>query len=502
MRRRSILSRLLSPLRLGLLAVAAPLAAAQPPPPAARFDGVRASIGRFLDSTSAPSIAVAVAKNGRIIWEEALGWANRETMTPASVHTMYSLASISKPITATGLMVLAERGKVDLDRPANHYLGLGKLTGHAGDAAAATVRRVLSHTAGLPLHYQFFYRGTGYGPPSMDETIARYGNLVFPPGAVYQYSNLGFGIIGHIIARVSGRSYPDFMRGEVFVPLGLTRTSVDIGPGLEAYAAERYDAAQRPIPFYTFDHNGGSAVYSSAHDLIRFGMFYLKNRLPEQRRILADSTIDRMHRPVPPAAYGLGWAISEDDNGYRRAAHSGGMPGVATLLWLYPSENLAIVALSNSGSRPEAIAAEIAGVLLPGYADSLRARRARAPAPAPTPFTPPPELVGEWRGVVRTWNDTLSLHLAIRADGESQVQLGRQLRVLLNETIYRDGRLVGRFAGRLATEDAARHHHAIQLDLRYVDGQLRGMASAQTPAEPVVYYSLASFAELKKVEPR
>src|SRR5439155_21219821 len=122
---------------------------------------------------------------------------------------LFSLASISKPITATGLMVLVQRGKVSLDRPANDYLGVGKLTGLAGDAGGATVRRVLSHTAGLPLHVQFFYSNEGVRPPTMDETIARYGILVSAPGETFRYSNLGFGIIDYIISRVSGQSYPD-----------------------------------------------------------------------------------------------------------------------------------------------------------------------------------------------------------------------------------------------------------------------------------------------------
>lgn len=463
-----------------------------------RFEGVRGSIRRFLDSTGVASLAVAVAKDGRIVWEEAFGWANRETMTPATVHTMYSLASISKPITATGLMVLVERGQVDLAQPANRYLGVGRITGLAGDANGATVERVLSHTAGLPLHYQFFYHGSGYGPPTMDETIARYGNVVFEPGAVYQYSNLGFGIIDYIIERVSGQAYRDFMRSEVFVPLGLNRTSIDIGPGLAPYAAERYDGRKNPIPFYDFDHAGASAVYSSAHDLVRFGMFFLKNRVPEQRRILADQSIDRMFRPVAPAAYGLGWAITDDDNGYRRVAHSGGMPGVATLLWLYPGENLAVTMLVNSSTRPEPIAQELVGVMLPRYADSLRARRARATPPARAPFQPSADLVGEWRGTVRTWQDTLSLTLSIRSDGMVVARLGGQLPAVLDQPVFQEGRLVGRMWGRIPTSDAGRHLHSVQLDLRLTGGMLKGMASAQTPTDPLVYYSLASYAELRR----
>src|SRR5690606_12827049 len=99
----------------------------------------------------------------------------------------------SKPITATALMVLVERGKVDLDQPANVYLGDAKLRSYVWDASGATVRRLSNHTAGLPLHYQFFYEDEGREPPSRDESIRRYGVLTAPPGERYQYANFGYG---------------------------------------------------------------------------------------------------------------------------------------------------------------------------------------------------------------------------------------------------------------------------------------------------------------------
>ncbi len=82
-----------------------------------QFASVRAFIQKQMIERSVPSVAVGVARDGKIIWEEGFGWANREERIPATPHTIYSLASISKPITATGLMVLKERGKIDLDRP-------------------------------------------------------------------------------------------------------------------------------------------------------------------------------------------------------------------------------------------------------------------------------------------------------------------------------------------------------------------------------------------------
>ncbi len=299
-----------------------------------QFHRVRAAMQRMVDTVGSPSVTVAIAKDGRIVWEQAIGLANRAKQIPATVHTRYALASISKPITATGVMVLAERGLLDIDQPTNRYLGDGKLTGLAADANGATVRRVMSHTAGLPLHSHFFYSDRGYSPPTMDETIRRYGNLVFPPGEIFEYSNLGFGILGHVIERVSGKPYAQFMREDVFLPLGMAHTTVDYPPELDDSVAVRYGSSGRVFPPFTFDHIGASSVFSSAHDLIRFAMFHLKNRLPEQRRILTDATLDRMHQPVSPSpTSGLGFYVGTDPD---RLAFSGGMPGATTLMVLYP----------------------------------------------------------------------------------------------------------------------------------------------------------------------
>ena len=361
--------------------------AALPAMAADKFEPVREYIREQLREKSLPSVAVAVAQDGKIVWEEGFGWADRERRLPADAHTPYSLASISKPITTTGLMRLVQDGKVDLDRPANDYLGAAKLVARVGDERQATVRRVADHTAGLPLYFQFFYEDEPYRRPSMDETILRYGNLVTAPGERHVYSNLGYGVLDYIIERVSGKSYTDFMREEVFVPLGMTRTSIDIGPGLAPFAATRYGQDGLPIPFYDFDHPGGSAVFSSAHDLVRFGMFHLKNRLKDQKQILSPALIDEMHRPTGGVKDGNGYGVGFSNDlrhGYRVISHTGGMGGVSTVMWLIPEKNIAIVALANASSGlPFEAADRIASVVLPKW---------KLPEPTERqPWTPTPD---------------------------------------------------------------------------------------------------------------
>ena len=453
------------------------------------FDRVRGLIRATLVDKRLPSLAVAVARDGQIIWEEAFGWANRETREPATAHTLYSLASISKPVTVTALMILVERGLIDLDRPINDYLGAAKLQGRAADPSEATVRRVASHTAGLPLHYHFFYEGEPYTLPTMDETIRRYGTIVYVPGAERVYSNFGYGILGYVIERVSGKPFADFLREEVFLPLGLTRASLNIAPGLEPYQALRYGSDGVAYPFYDFDHPGGSAVFASAHDLLRFGMFHLKQHLPDQKSILSDASIDAMQIPVVPGengdGYGLGWSIKQDERGYRTVNHTGGMGGVNTILMLVPEERIAVVALANAScSLPFDMTAEILGILLPKYGEQLAADLA-APRKedqlAPTKqWKPDRKLQGEWQGTISTYAGDRPFTLRIRKDGDVHARIGDGLWTLVNEARWENDALRGKMMGDIGTDDAAKCQYLLHLTLKWAGKKLAGSISAIT----------------------
>jgi hypothetical protein len=248
-------------------------------------------------------------------------------------------------------------------------------------------------------------------------------------------------------------------------------------------------------------------VYSSVHDLVRFGMFHLKTRLPGQQRILADSTIDAMQRiqtPDTTNGYALGWGVTRDDNGYRRVSHTGGMPGVNTVLNLYPSERLVVVALANqSGPTPFRVAEEIAATLLPRYAAERAARRARQASAAPPspPAFPPAELAGAWTGTLRTYRGPVPIALLFQPDGDVHVTVDNQLKTLLSGASYSNSVFAGNFTGIIPTEDQRRHANAVRFDLRLRDGVLRGQASAISP-NGGYHYALSSYVELRRVAER
>lgn len=441
------------------LLVATPLAHAD------RFDRARAQIEYVMRLHHVPSITVAVAHRGEIVWEESFGWADLEKKIPASPHTPYSLASISKPITATALMMLVERGAIDLDEPIDEYLGSQKVTVRAGRASDVTVRRVASHTAGLPLHAQFFYGDENVVRPSKDETIRRYATVVDEPGERFVYSNIGYGLLEWSIEQGSGKPYAKFLQEELFDPLGLESAFVNDRATAENRAAARYWLNTIRLPFYDFDQLGGGGIFMSAHDLVRFGMFHLDGQIKGQRAAPLDKrTIASMHEVArlkdgSPIGYGIGWFIGEE-HGLKRINHNGGMAGVASVLSIYPEAEAVIVVLANGVTTNGAVhflENDIVHDLLP---DTIRHDHG---------FKPPADLVGRWEGHASTYAGQVAIELDIRDNGRVFARIGENpLQEVI--TVKLDSKTsfleLDDLIGTIDTPDAARYPGKLQLSLK------------------------------------
>jgi len=503
------------------------------------FDKLRDLIRSRMVEQGIPSLAVSVARNGEIIWEEAFGWADIERRLPATIHTPYSLASVSKPITTTAIMKLVEAGRIDLDKPVNDYLSPGsQLNVWIGDPKEVTVRRLASHTSGLTGQMNFYMESERGQMPPREESIRRYGNIITPPGERYQYANFGFGILDHIVARVSGLSFADFLRHEIFLPLGMNRSSLDIAPELApyaasryhgegnqgfgviasdgAYASSRYDGEGKPIPFYEMDHPGASSVWGSVHDLVRFGLFHLRQRLPDQRAILSDQTILSMQQSavrmtnVSPSdlnlratsQYGIGWVIDQDELDHR-ISHGGGMMGTASKILLIPEHGIVIATASNTfAPLAYTIERDILAELLPEYAakfaqdDESRAKSDQVGGSSEGKF-PVEELTGEWRGTLHTYEKELPIELSFMPTGGVHAKIGDQMSSLVNGARFAEGCLTGKMMGSVETADANRRprhplHHLV-LDLKMRGPSLNGAIVS------VAGTMLAHWTELHKV---
>lgn len=438
-----------------------------------RFQATRDLIREQMTKHDLPSLTISVAQHRQIIWEEGFGWADQEKLIRATPETMYGTASITKPLTAAALIRLVEARCLKLDDPLNEYLGDANPVAWSGDPRQATVRRIANHTAGLPQHWQFFYSNGKAPVPSTEDTLLHFGIIASPPGERYEYSNLDYAVLGEVVERVSSQPYGEYMRSHVFAPLGMTHTSIEPGEELKSFIAAKYDHSGARLPEFKTDDPGAAGAYSSAHDLIRFAMFHLKDHLSDQRQILTDSDIDQMQISTAPdlsgKSYGIGWHL---DTVRHTLEHGGYYPGAAAIIRLVPAADTAVVVLTNISNDDQRTAENLIadatlGVLIPDW----KQPPVQTSKPISTePFVAPAVLVGRWVGYVHTYTSDLPLTLEFLPTGEfARARLGTQPNTSLSNIRYNaaEGRLTGEMHGVLDIPDAKRSQpYILRFDLK------------------------------------
>ncbi len=401
------------------------LAAEQSSAPERAPADLRAKIEAVVAAGRAPSIAVAVARDGRVVWSDAFGVADKSQGTPATATTPYAVASLTKTFTATAMMVLNERRRLSLDDSIETYLG-PTVRPNAAAPAEVTIRRTLQNVAGFPIHAQWFYLDRPARPLPIIETLRCFGTEVHKPGERYVYSNLGYGVLGEVVARASGRyirAFPDPGGPATARPLiGADRASAEDAAG----AATLHGTDGEPIPFYLSDHSAASDLYINVEDLARFGLFHAGGLQPS-RPVIGDESRTAMQQQGI-GGYGFGWLVNADWRGRRVIFNSGAKPGASSALWIVPTERVAVAIVANQiGAPVNQLAGEILASVLGLEADTpAAAAQAPAGAPATRPPLPPPgpELRGQWRGTITSCPRALEFALDIRDTHDLVATLG------------------------------------------------------------------------------
>jgi CubicO group peptidase (beta-lactamase class C family) len=442
---------------------------------------------------AAPSVVIAVARDGELLWSEGFGFADRESKVAATARTPYSVASLTKPFTATALMILAERQRVALDEPLERYLG--PLHRHGAVPAEVTVRRVLGHVGGFPQHYQYFFDDQAERPLPFAVTMRCYGAQFQPPGR-YTYSNLGYGALGELVSRASGVSYRDFLAHEIFTPLGLTRASLPERVAETAGAARRYARDGSLLPFFVTDFPAGSALYASVEDIVRFGSFHAGALMTGQRAVLTPESLAQMHQ-AGPGDYGLGWSVNLTWNRYPIVWHSGAFPGSAAALWTIPARKIAVAVIANQIAAPvNQLAGEILGALVPGDAPAAPVGTAQAPkppAPASAPIAAASLQPGRYRGTLMTCPTPETLTFDVRRPNEIAVSLGAAAAKPASQSTLDEGTLIGTFSGTAGSREAEYRFY-----LRAVDTRLEGPITRRIGVGPRANEVVTLWAQLER----
>jgi CubicO group peptidase (beta-lactamase class C family) len=292
-----------------------------------------------------PSIAAAVARDGEVIWESAVGLADVETGVEATPDTQYRIGSITKTFTAAAIMQLRDAGKLDLEDTLDMHV--------EGAAHRPTIRRLLSHASGLQRETQDdSWLTLRFAPPDELLETLEAAEMVLPSGARFHYSNLAYALLGIVVERVSGVQYMDYVRDRLFEPVGLKRLTFETQqPVAKGYIGQPYaDGVWNAVEVETGAWASAGQLWGTVGDLCRWGEFLAD---PDEA-VLAKKSAEEM-RTVQViteherwlAGYGLGLILRRDGDRIL-AGHSGSMPGFIAILFFSPKEKVVAAALTNA----------------------------------------------------------------------------------------------------------------------------------------------------------
>lgn len=298
--------------------------------------------------------SVLVARDGEVLLDRGYGLANREWSIPNDGDTKFRLGSVTKQFTAVAIMILNERGLVDLDAPVKTYLP---------DAPAAwdgvTVRHLLTHTSGVPSFTDFDdYEALKTLPATMDSLIARFRDrpLDFQPGEGWDYSNSGYVVLTAVVEKASGESYADFVAETLFQPLGMNDSGYDSHAAILPHRASGYAPTARGIVNADYVDmsipQGAGALYSTTRDLLKWeqGLF--------GGRLLSPASLTLLTTPVRNR-YAFGLVVTEA-GGNTTVAHSGGIEGFNTHMAYDPARRMTVIVLGNlNGAGPDQVAGSL-----------------------------------------------------------------------------------------------------------------------------------------------
>ena len=308
--------------------------------------GTDESIEAKVDSYFAPYLemgnfsgVVLIGKGDEILLSKGYGMANYELGVPNSPNILFQMGSLGKQFTAVAILRLHESGRLDLADPIRKHI---KEYRH-GDKI--TIHQLLSHTSGVPELPETAVFTRSAGKDNGDNWIERLNKikLEFAPGSKHAYRNINYMLLSEIVTRTSGTAVPDYIRENIFEPLGMTETVFNIGSVIKGRSESYYvdfDGLKNARNYSPMD---GGAYYSSVEDYFRFIRGILNNK------ILSPASVERMLTPNLQS-YGYAWYITTVENGGKLIFHGGSSTGYICSVSNLRDEDLTIIIFSNLGN--------------------------------------------------------------------------------------------------------------------------------------------------------
>lgn len=306
-----------------------------------------------------PGLSLAVVRNGEIVKAEGYGVADRDRNVAATRDTVYKIGSVSKQFVATGVMLLAQEGRLRLNDRIGKYL-----QDAPSSWAPITIRHLLTHTAGLVRESPAF----SFSKHQSDAELLRAAHKVplrFTPGEKWEYSNTGYVALADIIRTVTGQAWTEYLHQKIFAPAGMTvtfptNTTLNVPNRAQGYGGT--DNKRKVDEWIALRASG--AFLSNVLDLAKWdALLYTDKILSEASRREMWTKVSLNDRS--PAPYGLGWHVDAGIGRRQRIWHGGGLPGFTSHFVRYLDDKLSVIVLSNGDdSDMGAIANGVAALYL------------------------------------------------------------------------------------------------------------------------------------------
>lgn len=336
---------------------------------------IESTLPGTLDKYSVPGAAVALIREGEVVWTKGFGFADLSARIPITTETEFNVGSLSKTPTAWAIMQMVDEGKLRLNAPVDTYLRRWHLPQSSFDNSEVTIGRLLSHTAGISEHGYHGWDPTSPLPPIEDSLTGKTGTgtvqVVSTPGAAHRYSGANYQILTLVIEEVSGRPFSAYMESQIFRPLHMLHTNYGLPRDFDKSMAKPYDALEKPLPILRYNELGAAGLTTNIHDLAIFAAAGLKSRTGAQpgRGVVKPETIREMQSPKPNTKwadedpygpspqYGYGYTVRpEQFAGKTGVGHGGSNNGWESLVQMIPSTGDGIVIMTNSSNGSAVVA--------------------------------------------------------------------------------------------------------------------------------------------------
>jgi CubicO group peptidase (beta-lactamase class C family) len=342
------------------------------------LDGFDAVIDKAIKDFKVPGLAIAVVKDGEVIYAKGFGQRNLEKHLPVTPRTLFAIGSCTKAFTTFVMGKLVEEGQLDWDTPMRTYIPGFRMSDPIA-TEAITPRDLVTHRCGLPRHDMVWYNSKLTGK----DLIGRLAHFEAsePFRSKFQYNNMMFLVAGHLIERIEGRPWETAVRKRIFEPLGMTSSNFSVLDSQKADDfATPYDEQEgkvRAIPFRDITNVGpAGSINSNVLDMARWVAVQTHGGKLGGQSIISPTVLAELHTPqmslgvpsdkkeISAPSYALGWMV-DTYRGHRRVHHGGGIDGFTSDTCLFPDDGMGMIVLTNQNGTP------LPGLLVRQAADRL-----------------------------------------------------------------------------------------------------------------------------------